>query len=673
MWEKLQLFKSPYRQTLFWVLLFFIISFLALDRLYNKLTYDYGIHQATNHVEDVLLTHQSIREFVSKEQRPQINRLKSEGHLYNDYFSIQLLSSSYIARRIKEFTNAKRVAKGNLPLKFKMAATNPLNPDNLANAREVALLERFNRGEITSFSEVITENNHEYLYVALPSQTTNKSCLNCHGDPELAPDEMRRHYQDMGYQWPVGIIPALISIHAPLEEYLRVANRVKNYLNLITLLLFISLFVIFRFFLLKMEINSKNLEKTNKRLIAQKNQNLLLLNSTAEGIIGTNTLGYCTFANPSALQLLNIGNIEEILGKDIYSFLWKGGYAKKEYQPANCPLFQRVLKGENINLDYQILHRQDGSTVPVEYWLRPITEKDDITGVLMTFINISKRVEAQERLSHTLNNLERDVKERSEDLTQQLRLELIRSERMANLGERVAEFTHDLSTPISIAKNGAYISNESQQKIRTMLKSEEISEDSLIQELDRIHESSTLTDDNLLRAVKLMNSFKRVSIDQTSEQPRPTHIKELIADAFNSLNHHFKNKKIQFHNECPSDLQLQTVPGLLTQVLTNLLLNSLKYGFLKGKNVGEIFVHVHCDENGLKLTYRDNGVGIDADTLPHIFDRFFTTGKEDGGNGIGLYIVQTIISKQLNGTITCTSTLGEGVEFEIVIPGLTSE
>ena len=65
------------------------------------------------------------------------------------------------------------------------------------------------------------------------------------------------------------------------------------------------------------------------------------------------------------------------------------------------------------------------------------------------------------------------------------------------------------------------------------------------------------------------------------------------------------------------------------------------------------------------MIYKDNGKGVHNDDITKVFEPFFTTNRENGGSGLGLNIIYTLITSKLNGSISCTSTENEGVEFII--------
>ncbi len=105
----------------------------------------------------------------------------------------------------------------------------------------------------------------------------------------------------------------------------------------------------------------------------------------------------------------------------------------------------------------------------------------------------------------------------------------------------------------------------------------------------------------------------------------------------------------------------------LRQVFYNLLGNAVKFTPVEGNIQLEAGPH----QNGVSILVRDGGIGIPAEDLPHLFDRFFraqnATIQEIPGSGVGLYIVKSII-EELQGTLTVHSVLNKSTTFEVWLP-----
>lgn len=277
---------------------------------------------------------------------------------------------------------------------------------------------------------------------------------------------------------------------------------------------------------------------------------------------------------------------------------------------------------------------------------------------------------ANDEVGHLIdgfNGMLTTIENRIEELVQ-TRNELVQSEKMASLGRLVAGFAHELNTPIGVAVGTASVLRKKSNLINQLLEQEEVDEDELVSTLEAIDQAAELTLSNLRRAAGLVSSFKRTAVDQSSEDVRQFEVKSIIEDVINTLHNKFKRTAIEIQLDCPNDFAVYSIPGSLEQILSNLMINSLIHGFEEGKNDGRIRIAVRLEEKRLHIDYSDTGKGIAPDVLEKIFEPFFTTNRAQGGSGLGMYICYNIVTSQLNGTMTCESSLGKGVLFRIEFP-----
>ncbi len=255
------------------------------------------------------------------------------------------------------------------------------------------------------------------------------------------------------------------------------------------------------------------------------------------------------------------------------------------------------------------------------------------------------------------------------DITERKRAEahLLRSERMAALGDLVAGVAHEISTPLGVAVMSASFLNDT---TFTYLRKAEAGEpeSAEVKKYARIaRESSGLILANLQRAAELLNSFKQVAVDQTGDEKRLINLKAYIEEVLRSLRPKYKRTGHTVSIDCPERLEINTHPGAISQIITNLVMNSLMHAF-EGDAKGEIHIQATPKEEKLHLQYQDNGKGMDAKILEKIFEPFFTTKRGQGGSGLGLHIVYNLVTQKLNGRIECNSAPGKGTEFLITMP-----
>jgi signal transduction histidine kinase len=126
-------------------------------------------------------------------------------------------------------------------------------------------------------------------------------------------------------------------------------------------------------------------------------------------------------------------------------------------------------------------------------------------------------------------------------------------------------------------------------------------------------------------------------------------------------------KNIQLHLECPDrSIYFLSDPQLLGRMLDNLLSNAIKYTET-GKNV---WMSVSDDRDAVSIKVRDEGIGIQPDELPHLFNKYSKISSRptngEASNGLGLAIVKRIC-QELNGQVSCESAVGEGSVFTVVL------
>jgi signal transduction histidine kinase/streptogramin lyase len=288
---------------------------------------------------------------------------------------------------------------------------------------------------------------------------------------------------------------------------------------------------------------------------------------------------------------------------------------------------------------------------------------------------LEKQVEERTHELHEANTLLEEQKEellqQKEELQQTLEHlqrtqgQLITSEKMAALGGLVAGVAHEINTPVGIGVTAVTSLLEETKNMAEKYKHEEITRAEFREYLQTTHNTAKLIEKNLERAAGLVQSFKQVSADQSTEQQREFNLKNYLEDVIRSLYPKFKNRNIHIDVQCEEKLMLNSYPGAFAQVITNLVLNSINHGF-RNRAEGKILVEAGETNRELTIKYTDDGNGIPTDILPRIFDPFFTTDQAHG-TGLGLHIVYNLVTQKLGGSIKCISEKGHGTEFTIII------
>jgi signal transduction histidine kinase len=247
--------------------------------------------------------------------------------------------------------------------------------------------------------------------------------------------------------------------------------------------------------------------------------------------------------------------------------------------------------------------------------------------------------------------------------------QIIQAEKLASLAELMGEFSHELETPIGIILTAQSHLEDKLKQFHKLMTSNKLTKSKLTAFFDLVEDSNRLTLSNVNRAIERTTSFKRLSVDQCSEERRHFSVNQYLHHIEQALRSRFINTDHQIIINCDESIELDSFPGALSQVIINLINNSLQHGF-EEQLEGRIEINVSTNGEGVSMLYHDNGRGIPADLLPKIFNQYYTSKPHDGGSGIGLYLVKSIIEKKLTGTLSCTSEVGEGISFQIYLPSV---
>ncbi|MEN8041905.1 MAG: adenylate/guanylate cyclase domain-containing protein [Actinomycetota bacterium] len=127
------------------------------------------------------------------------------------------------------------------------------------------------------------------------------------------------------------------------------------------------------------------------RLRESEERTRLLLNSTGEGIYGIDLEGNCTFANPACVRLLGYDSSDELLGRNMHNLVHYSLPNGQPYAMKDCRIYRAFRIGEGVRVDDEVLWRRDGSSFPAEYWSYPMEKDGELTGSVLTFIDITER------------------------------------------------------------------------------------------------------------------------------------------------------------------------------------------------------------------------------------------------------------------------------------------
>ncbi len=285
------------------------------------------------------------------------------------------------------------------------------------------------------------------------------------------------------------------------------------------------------------------------------------------------------------------------------------------------------------------------------------------------------------------NTLEDQVEQRTAelttsnaDLTQALanlktaQHELVESEKLASLGRLVAGVAHELNTPLGNSLTVVSSLEDRFKQLEDMLSSNTPMRRSLLEDLVRdTRRGQDILQRNVQKAADLVRDFKRVAIDQTTDSRGDFEVHRVIEDVLVMVEPSFKHTPYVIRTELAPGIEMNSYPGSLGQVLTNLLMNALVHGF-EGKEQGQ--VQVRCallGEAEVEICVSDDGRGMDESVRRRIFDPFFTTKLGTGGSGLGMHIVHNLVTHVLGGQIEVQSSVGAGTRMLVRLPLLAPQ
>jgi signal transduction histidine kinase len=283
---------------------------------------------------------------------------------------------------------------------------------------------------------------------------------------------------------------------------------------------------------------------------------------------------------------------------------------------------------------------------------------------------LSQLREAEQRLNDYSDRLEATVSERTRELSRSLdqlqnaREQLINSERLASLGTLMAGVAHEVNTPLGISVTAASVVSEALDALRAQFQADRLTRDEFAALMRQAHEGQLIVVGNLSRAAKLVRDFKQSATNQADETLCEYDIAQTTRALIASLQPETKKIPVHPRFEGPTVLKGLGYPGVLMQVLTNLIINSVRHAF---EGVAQPQIHIELAElsGTVELIYRDNGVGVPPALHNRIFEPLFTTRRGQGGTGLGLNIVYNLVTQKLAGQLDFWSAPQRGVTFRV--------
>ncbi len=292
----------------------------------------------------------------------------------------------------------------------------------------------------------------------------------------------------------------------------------------------------------------------------------------------------------------------------------------------------------------------------------------------MNLVALCLERERQNRqLLRAQQHLEQTVEERTRELSVALshlrntQQELLNREKMAALGMLVAGVAHELNTPIGNAILSSSFLADCQLRLSTALRDGVLGRTQLSTSLHDAEAALILVQRNLEKAADLIGHFKQMAVDQSSERRRSFDLREVINDNVVTFQATVRGIDLRYEIDVAPGITLDSYPGALGQVLSNLLVNARIHGFT-GRERGCLKVQASDAGDHVLIVFSDDGLGMAPEHLAHIFEPYYTTRPDAGGSGLGMSIVYNLMVHILAGRIEVSSQLDQGTRFELLIP-----
>jgi len=347
---------------------------------------------------------------------------------------------------------------------------------------------------------------------------------------------------------------------------------------------------------------------------------------------------------------------EVIRGRKIIEVLMDHAEQRRSAQGSDFGLFQTT-----VMLEDQVRER----TKELEAALH---ENEKINRTLHRIQEQMAREIEERKRAHEALQREKDEQKILIAKLEQATNQLVQSEKLASLGSLVAGVAHELNTPLGNSLMVASALGGMVDEFAGQVAAATLRKQALLDFVDQCRNAAALLQRNSQRAADLIGNFKQVAVDQTSMRRRRFDLRQALDEVLSTLQPKLRHTSHHLQVEVPPGIVLESYPGPIEQIVTNLLSNSLAHGF-EGDAAGTIRIAAElAGSECVVLSYSDDGVGIGEAVAKRVFDPFFTTKLGSGGSGLGLYIVYNLTTAVLGGTIRLSSKPGQGVHFELVLP-----
>jgi PAS domain S-box-containing protein len=397
------------------------------------------------------------------------------------------------------------------------------------------------------------------------------------------------------------------------------------------------------FFVLWSCVGSVVAWRFNERAFAQ---TALILQATGEGIFGVDSEGRITFINPAAASILGI-NARTVVGKKLGQVVQHLATDGTRLPDEDSPILAPLRDGRAQQAADQIFGRIDGSYVPVDYVSTPMVERDQLTGVVVSFNDITARHRSEAALQQSHRLLE--------DTLQQLKAaqqQMVQQERLRAMGQMASGIAHDFNNSLSPIVGFAEL----------LMKNPNLP-------AETTQTYAQLINTAAMDAASVIRRLRELYRDRTEGVVGdPVDLRRCIEEVVAMTQPRWKNQALGQGIAIRIETRVDDVPKFpgdpagIREMLANLIFNAVD----AMPNGGTITVRTHRDGAGIRLEVSDTGTGMSEEVRLHCLEPFFTT-KGQHGTGLGLSLVHTTVQRH-GGTLTIESEPGRGSTFIVRLP-----
>jgi two-component system, chemotaxis family, CheB/CheR fusion protein len=368
------------------------------------------------------------------------------------------------------------------------------------------------------------------------------------------------------------------------------------------------------------------LRKAQRDLAEREARIRLLLESTAEGIIGVGPDGLCTFVNPSCVRSLGYRSADDLIGRHIHTLIHPHTGEGASHSEKECPFYSVLFTGEGTHSDAETLIRADGSAFVSEYWSYPIRRDSQVVGAVVTFLDVTNRKRAEEEIRTAARRRE----------------------------EFLAMLSHELRNPLAAVLSAARVMRAKNAKQESIDKARQIVE-------RQSHHMARLLDDLL--------DVSRITRGGIELRKEDLDLRDVIRGAIEALTPVLEERQVRLRTQLPeTDVPVRGDAARMQQVVLNLLSNAARYSPLGSP----IDLNVTIEGDSVFLRVKDQGRGISPSMISDIFELFVQDDqgleRSTGGLGIGLTLVRQIVELHSGKVQAHSEGLGKGSEFVVQLP-----